>query len=495
MKSSMAATQIDGYKIGHPVQYPKGMTELYLNLTARSGANQNVPIEGVVFVGLQHLILDYLVDEWNRTFFQRPKGKAVAAYKRRVSNHQGQEINTDHIADLHDLGFLPIEIKALPEGSLVPYGVPSLTVRSTHHKFAWLPGMLEDVLSNGLWLATTSATTYTAFRRLMIKYAEETGGDVGFVKYQAHDFSFRGMGSRHAGAISGFGALAAGAVGTDCLPAIDLAEDFYGADSDTEVVGVGLPASEHSVTCAGGADNEWVTYNRWLTEVYPTGPVSIVADSWDFWGFVDNYLPAAKAIIMSRNGKLVVRPDSGDPVDVICGNVNAEFGSSEYKGLIESLWDIFGGTVNTLGFRNLDSHIGAIYGDSITYDRAERILQRLKDKGFASDNIVFGLGSFTYQYVTRDTHSFAVKATHAIIDGAYTPIFKSPKTGSYKKSAKGYLMVTQTGGKYALVDQVDKHQEKHGCLETVFKDGVLVKRTTLAEIRERTANNRRNLSK
>jgi len=478
----------DAYKIGHKDQYPIGTTEIYSNLTARSGKLANIPdSKGIYFIGLQYFIINYLINEWNDTFFSKQKHEVVSKYQRRVSNILGYTVNIEHIEALHDLGYLPIVIKALPEGSFVNYGVPFLTIKNTKPEFFWVTNMLESVMSAELWQPITSATTYMAYKKLFHKFAEETGVDKESIPYQGHDFSFRGMAGRHAAAISGFSVLAAGCIGTDCVSAIDIAEECYGADSDLEVIGQSVNATEHSVMCSNGKETEIATFNRLITEIYPIGIVSIVSDSWDFWQVVTDYLPQLKDIIMSRNGKVVIRPDSGDPVDIICGDKNAPINSPEYKGLIECLWDTFGGTISDTGYKVLDDHIGAIYGDSITYERAEQILSRLKDKVFASSNIVLGIGSYTYQYVTRDTHGMAVKSTHAIINGEYTPIFKEPKTGDgLKKSAKGYLMVERVGDEYRLRDNVDSKAEKHGCLETVFKDGQLAKRTTLKEIRELT---------
>ena len=482
-----ALHQKDSYKIDHRQQYAPGTSLIYSNFTARSGKNQNTPTDGVVFIGLQHFIVDYLIEDWNQTFFYKPIEKVVAKYQKRVRGILGFEIDVDHIRALHRLGYLPIEIKALPEGSFVPYGVPMFTVVNTKPEFFWVTNMIESVLSAELWLPITSATTYMAYRKLAEQYAELTGADKEFVRYQLHDFSFRGMAGRHAAALSGFAALAAGSYGTDNIPAIDLAEDYYGADSDLEIIGTSVPATEHSVMCSGTKEQEFDTYKRLITEVYPSGMVSIVSDTWDFWAVITDFLPKLKSEIMSRDGKVIIRPDSGDPVDILCGTewqpVAGER-SPEQKGLIELLWETFGGTYTETGYKVLDSHIGAIYGDSITYKRAQEIFRRLKAKGFASTNVVLGIGSFTYQYVTRDTHGHAMKSTYAVINGVGTPIFKDPKTDNgIKKSARGLLMVAKTGDRYELVDNVSVDQERRGCLETVFKDGQLIKETTLAEIR------------
>lgn len=249
-----ALHQKDSYKIDHRQQYAPGTSLIYSNFTARSGKNQNVPTDGVVFVGLQHFIVDFLIEDFNQTFFYKPIEKVVAKYQKRVRDILGFEIDTDHIRALHKLGYLPIEIKALPEGSFVPYGVPMFTVVNTKPEFFWVTNMIESVLSAELWLPITSATTYMAYRKLTEAAAEATGSDKGFVRYQLHDFSFRGMAGRHAAALSGFAALAAGSYGTDNIPAIDLAEDYYGADSDLEIIGTSVPATEHSTSCCSIAD-------------------------------------------------------------------------------------------------------------------------------------------------------------------------------------------------------------------------------------------------
>jgi nicotinamide phosphoribosyltransferase len=484
----------DSYKVGHIDQYPSGTTEIYSNLTARSGKYSNVKSEGILYIPLfQKFAVEYLIKEWNSTFFSQPKDKVVEKYQRRVSNLLKKEVNISHISALHDLHYLPVEIKQLPEGSFVPYNVPCMTIRNTLPDFYWVTNMLETVISCEFWQPITSATTYFYFRKLFIEYADKTGVSRDFTAYQGHDFSMRGMANRQAAASSGAAVLLAGSKGTDVLAAIDLVEDYYQADSDNEIIGESVDATEHSVMCCGSKDGEIDTLRRLLTETYPSGPISVVSDTWDFWKLVTEYLPELKDTILNRDGKLIIRPDSGDPVDIICGTnpyTMTDPGNELYypqeKGLIECLWETFGGTINGKGYKVLNSKVGSIYGDSINYDRAERILKGLEAKGFASSNIVFGLGSYSFQGVTRDTHGFAIKATNAIINGVSTPIFKDPKTDNgTKKSAKGYLMVTQVGKEFQLVQQVDSKQEKYGCLKTVFKDGLIYDQDDLETIRER----------
>jgi nicotinamide phosphoribosyltransferase len=274
--------------------------------------------------------------------------------------------------------------------------------------------------------------------------------------------------------------------GTDTIVAIDLLEDYYLADAEKETIGTSVPATEHSVMSMGTEAGELATFKRLITEIYPSGLVSIVSDTWDFWRVVTEYLSTLKDIILARDGKLVIRPDSGDPVKIIVGDSDAPAGSPANKGAIGCLWDIFGGTMTDKGYKLLDPHIGIIYGDSVTLQHASDILAGMTAKGFASANIVFGVGSHTYQYVTRDNYGFAMKATSGVIHGERRDIYKTPKTDSgLKQSAKGLLRVDLEQGKLVLHDQQTEEQENQGLLEEVFLNGKLSKLCSLKEIRAR----------
>lgn len=553
---------VDSYKVHHFLMYPENMTKLYSNFTPRKSRIKG--IDSVVVFGIQHFILEYLIKKFNEDFFKQErlevehpfywlyearKQSVIAEYKRHIN------VDTKHIEALWDLGYLPIEIKALDEGTLCPIGVPMLTITNTHPDFAWLVNYLETLMSCMLWQPITSATIAYEYKKLLTKYAIETAGSADFVTWQGHDFSMRGMSSVESSILSGMGHLLS-FTGTDSIPAIYQLEESYNA---TGLVGASVPATEHSVMCMGTKEDEITTFSR-LLDLYPEGILSVVSDTWDLWKVLTEYLPALKAEIMAREGKLVIRPDSGDPVDIICGFENSktdaqgvipytkeEFLSiksfnckseAEYKGVIELLWDIFGGTVNEQGYKVLDSHIGAIYGDSITLERAEQICERLKAKGFASTNVVLGIGSYTYQYNTRDTFGFAVKATYGEIkkecvcksrrpdtdtpleeqipwgaclseDGKYLiasecgrcdndnfvearEIFKDPITDDgTKRSKKGLLTVVESEGMFntgktlGVKDKCTWEEEKTGLLTTVFKDGKLIKTTTLEEIRNK----------
>ncbi len=477
---------IDFYKADHRRQYPEGTELVYSNFTPRKSrleANENL-----VFFGLQYFIKEYLVKQWNEGFFNVPKETIVADYKRRMDNALGKDsIPVEHIAELHDLGYLPLVVKGLPEGTIVSPKIPVVTVYNTNPKFFWLTNYLESLMSAILWKPSTSATTAFQYRKTFDAYARNTVSDTNtdFVYWQGHDFSFRGMSGIEDACISAAGHLLS-FYGTDSVPAIDFHELYYNADSDKELVGGSVPATEHSVMCMGTKDNEIGTFERLIVELYPKGIVSIVSDTWDFWKVITEFLPELKSKILARDGKVLIRPDSGDPVKIIIGDKDATPGSPEYKGAIECMWEIFGGTVTEKGYKLLDSHIGLIYGDSITLQRQKAILEGLKEKGFASFNVVLGIGSYTYEYVTRDTYGFAMKATYGEVKGEGRNIFKDPKTDDgTKKSAKGLLAVRRADGKLILKDECSWEEEKQGLLQTVFENGKVVNEQSLSQIRER----------
>lgn len=473
---------IDGYKLDHRRQYPDNTESVYSNWTPRDSrvTDQNE----VVFVGLQYFLKKFLQEDMQRGFFDVPKADVVAAYARRVNSYLGpNSVGTQHIEELHDLGYVPLIFKALPEGTRVPLRVPMFTVESTDYRFAWLVNYFETLLSATIWMPCTSATSAMRLRRLLDQYAEQTGSPEGFVDFQGHDFSFRGMAGIEAASLSGLGHLLS-FVGTDTIPAIELIEQYYPTTDMDYLIGASVAATEHSVMCAGGELGERETFER-LLDLYPTGIFSVVSDTWDLWNVLTVTLPSLKDRIMSRDGKLVVRPDSGDPVDILCGDRNAPEGSPASKGVVELLWDEFGGEITSTGYKLLDSHIGCIYGDSITYDRAYQILSRLAAKGFASGNVVFGVGSFTYQFTTRDTYGFAMKATWAQINGEGVDMFKDPVTDNgVKKSAKGRLAVMAHPSGYHLINQATPEQEAASALQTVWIDGNFVKVYSIEDLRK-----------
>lgn len=383
----------DFYKLSHRAMYPKGTEYVYSTWIPRTSRLSY--IDEVVAFGFQAFLIK--LNEIFDDFFVQNKADVVADYARTIKYTLGIENpDTSHIEALHDLGYLPLRIKAVDEGTLVPLRVPMLTIENTHPDFFWLTNYIETLASCELWQASTSATIAHEFRKLLDAYAMKTTGNTDFVQFQGHDFSMRGMSSLESATSSGMGHLLS-FVGSDTIPAGNAAEYYYGARIEEELILTSIPASEHSIQCTYEDDYEYL--RTLLEDVHPNGFVSIVSDGYDYWDVIGRILPALKDKIMARNGgpvgdRVVIRGDSGNPVLIICGDPKAEPGSLEYKGSIEALWDIFGGTVSEQGYKVLDPHIGYIYGDAISFGRCREICERLAAKGFASINCVYGIGSF-----------------------------------------------------------------------------------------------------
>lgn len=475
----------DFYKVGHPFQYPAGTEYVYSNLTPRKSR-----IEGVnemVFFGLQYFLTEYLDRRFRQGFFERPRGQVMDEYRRRIRTALGGDLPSyDHIEQLHQCGYMPVTIKAVPEGTLVPMRVPCLTIINEQPEFYWVTNFLETIMSACLWQPCTSATIAHTYRKLLDATARRTGMPAEFVPWQGHDFSFRGLSSHESAVLSGMAHLLS-FTGTDTIPAIDALEEYYGANADTELIGGSVPATEHSVMCAGSKEGEIETFNR-LLHTYPSGILSVVSDTWDLWKVLADYLPALKDTIMARDGKLVIRPDSGDPQKIICGDWGAPIGSPERKGVVKLLWETFGGTESATGHRILDPHVGVIYGDSITVERARLICADLEANGFASQ-VVFGIGSYTYQANTRDTFGTAIKATWVQINGQGMAIAKDPATDDgTKRSATGLLRVVLDGnGALRLEENVSAEDERTGELQVAFSQGRIRRLDTLSQIRARLA--------
>lgn len=493
--------ETDAYKLGHGAggvsghgMYPANTEYVYSNYTNRS---TRIPgITKVVHFGLQAFIQNYVMDAFI-PFFAADEDEVARLYEERIFQILGpNNIGSEHVRKLHRKGYLPLRFKSVKEGTAVPLGVPTLTVENTDPDFFWLTNFIETVMSASIWGPSTTATTALLARKLLEDWAERTGTPIEAVDYQWHDFSFRGMFMPEAAAASGAGHLTS-FVGSDNLNAIEWIDYLY--PGNTKPILQSVAASEHSVMVAGGRDHEVDTYRRLLTE-FPTGILSLVSDTWDLFGsVVDKVLPALHDQIMGRDGKLVIRPDSGDPADVLCGTVR-EFGegtTDEEKGLIELLWDQFGGTVNAKGFKELDPHISAIYGDSIFRERADDILARLAHKGFASGNIVFGCGSMGYTLTTRDTvGGSAVKATWIQVDGVGRDVLKDPKTGSGKKSATGRLAVLKDeDGELYLVEKATPEQEANSELKTIWEDNTWVRRQSFDDVRDTLRESAKNITR
>lgn len=483
----------DFYKQVHWNQYPKGVTKVVSYFTPRMSRLKQFGENHLIMFGLQSFIKEFLIEDFNENFFSRSKEEVMAEYKHLMDNTLGAGLyGEERIAALHDLGYLPLEIKALPEGTRVSIGVPMFEISNTHPAFAWLTNAIESVISCEMWHAMISANVGYMYRRIVDKYYDLSCDDNIPHRKALGDFSMRGQESKRS-AYKSSAAWLLSFVNTATVPAIDFLERYYNCDCSKEEVGFGAVSTEHSVMCSNFAvDGDEITMiKRLLTEIYPNTSFSMVSDSYDYWNLVDNLLPQCRDEIMNHNGCLLVRGDSGDPVEVVTQTVF-------------HLWEQFGGTINSKGYKVLDPHIKAIYGDSITPTRAEQIYNILVENGFAASNVALGVGSFSMQCLesfeenahipafspyTRDTFGIAIKATYAEDEnGTPIPIFKNPKESSFKKSHKGCVIVLRGDDDelYAFDEKTFEDTYSAGNeLATVYRDGDIVKSYSLADVRNR----------
>lgn len=541
----------DSYKTGHKPMLPPGSTLMSSNLTPRSGRLANFPDSmGIIAIGAQKLVRQ-MKEDWDRNFFSRPI-EEIDQFGKDITDMLmlSEPFDVTHFKELHKLGYLPLQFRAITEGTFLPYKVPMTTIVNTHplsgEVVDWLVNYLETINSCEAWQMPTSATTAFEFKKRGRAGIELTDPEcMWFLDFKYHDFSMRGMGGKSAVVNSGLG-FAAVSRGSDTLPVIPMARKYY---DETDVCINSVIASEHAIMCTltgfflQQKDGSWdkigeleVETFRYLLKKFPSGILSLVSDTWDLWRVLIEYCVILKDEILARDGKLVIRPDSGDPVDIMTGNITAIFkdtddfeaigkhfrgrmtGSENYfriddkfykvlihsgndfrcteitptpqqKGVVELLWDVFGGTITSTGYKKLNSKVGAIYGDSINIDRSDRIDERMIEKGFATTNYVLGVGSYSLQYVTRDTHGFAQKATYVEVNGVGIEIFKDPITdGGDKKSARGLLAVfLDDNGGYVLKDRAtwaDVNSEENQ-LKVIFEDGKFYNETTFTAIRGR----------
>lgn len=481
MKQTNPMLLIDFYKAVHAEMLPKGITKSVSYFTPRMSRVKRW--NEVAMFGLQGFIKEYLVDYFNEYFFFEYRNKAIGTYKIVMDAALGEgAYGLQKIEDLYDLGYLPIEIKALPEGTLVPMHVPMFSIENTHKDFAWLPQALESLISAEMWHPMIAATVGHTYRQIVNKFYEMTCDDDIPKSKALGAFDFRGEECLQSAVKAGAG-WCLSFLNTATVPTIPYLERNYNCDCTKEPVAFGSPSTEHSVACSNYAidGDEETLIKRLLTEIYPNTSFSAVLDSYDYWNVVENILPKLKNEIMNHNGCFLVRGDSGDCVDVVTRTVFR-------------LWEEFGGTTNSKGYKVLDPHVKAIYGDSITVQRCEQIYDILEKNGFAASNVALGVGSFSFQCIeedgvlkpfTRDTFSSCIKATYCEIDGKPYPIFKNPKDGGFKKSQRGLCHVyTGSDGKLTFKDgYTSENLPMNNLLETVFRDGKLVKEQSLQEIR------------
>lgn len=481
----------DFYKAVHSEMLNPGMTKSVSYYTPRKSRVNRWP--KVVNFGLQMFIKNWLIDEFNENFFNRPEDEVVAEYKRVLDNAMGKDIyDINKVRKLHKLGYLPIEIISIPEGVEVPMRCPIFGITNTHDEFAWLPQALESLISAEVWYPMITATVGHTYRQIVDKYYDLTCDDNIPHRRALGNFDFRGDMGVDAALKAAAGWLMS-FVNTATVPAIPFMEQMYNCDCTKEEVGFGAVSTEHFVMCSNfAADGDERTFlKRLLTELYPNTSFSCVCDSYDYWNVVENILPSLKDEIMAHNGCFLVRGDSGDCVDVVTKTV--------FK-----LWELFGGSVNSKGYKVLDPHVKALYGDSITVERAEKIYQILMDNGFAACNVSLGVGSFSMHCIeedgilkpfTRDTFSSCIKACDAIINGKEYPIFKDPKTDretgdGFKKSQRGACRVFLKDGELTYEDGLTYEESlKNNIMQPVFRDGKLLVDYTIKQVRNQLNKN------
>lgn len=463
----------DVYKLGHMRMYKPGTTKVYSYLCARSTKKETEAL----FFGLQPY-LNILA----RGVTAADAEEFMAYYTEILGASPPADV-AEKINGLVKLGYIPLEIKAVPEGTLIDNKNVLATVTNTHPDFYWVVGFFESLLLK-VWNTTSVATLSHKFKRVVTEFTKETSDSDFLLPFLVHDFGYRGVSSEETAQLSGAAHLV-NFCGTDTIPAVKFLKENYGA---TGLVGASVPASEHSVHCSFGptAEGELAYVNN-MMDLNPTGIVSVVSDAYDYWRMLTVTLPTVKQRILERDGKYVVRPDSGDPMLILCGNPDAEAGSPENKGTFRLLEETFGATVNSKGYKELNSKIGVIYGDGMYFDRYKAILTKMKEMGYANTNLVIGIGGLLLQQHNRDDLGFAFKATYAEINGVATELYKDPITDPGKKSHKGLMMLVKENGKYVTKDGVTWDEEGRGELETVFINGKLLNETTLQEVRERAS--------
>ena len=490
MMKTNAMLLCDFYKACHNMMLPKGMTKSVSYFTPRMSRVEMW--QSVVHFGLQSFCQTYLIEYFNGSFFYRDKEDVMEEYTRIMDNCFGKgAYDPSQIAALHDLGYLPVEIVSVPEGTLVPMHVPMFGITNTHPDFAWVPQALESLISAEMWHPMLAATVGYTYRQIVNDWYDRTCDDNIPRARALGNFDFRGEECLQS-AVKAAGGWCLSFLNTATVPAIPWLEEMYNCDCTKEPVAFGSPSTEHAVMCSNYAvdGDEETLIRRLLTEIYPNTSFSAVLDSYDYWNIVENVLPKLKPEIMAHNGCLLVRGDSGDCVEVVTKTV--------FK-----LWDTFGGSINSKGYKVLDPHVKAIYGDSITIQRCEQIYRILEEHGFACSNVALGVGSFSFQCIeengilkpfTRDTFSSCIKATYCEINDEPYPIFKNPKEGGFKKSQKGCCVVYCDHGNSSTEYDLWYADEKtwaeaasntSNVLQPIFRDGQMLVWDSLAAIRNR----------
>lgn len=449
-------TLTDSYKFNHWNQYPNDTEYVYSYFEARTGAKYNK----TVFFGLQYYLKEYL--EGQVVTREKIENAAKLSKAHFGSDNMFNRAMWEHILNNHG-GRLPITIKAVPEGTPIPINNALMTVVNTDKMCAPLTNHLETLLSQ-IWAASTTATLSYEVYKLLEHYRSQTGS-MDFIRFGLHDFGFRGVSSVESAGVEGAGHLI-NFLGTDTVKAMEVAMEYYNASLDN--LAYSVPATEHSVMTSQGIEGEEALFLD-LLKKYPNGILSIVIDSYDYKRFINEFARKYKNEILARNGKVVFRPDSGDPNTVSLDVLNG-------------LNDIFGSTKNSKGYLELHPKVGMLWGDGLDYNGIRSILFTMRNNGYSTNNIVFGMGGGLLQKINRDVQRFAFKSSAQCRGGIWHDIFKQPLDSS-KKSKKGILsLVKDKDGNYNTVKTLDIN-DPNNIMQTVFHNGVITKEYSFAEVR------------
>lgn len=466
----------DVYKMGHMDQYKPGTNKVYSYLQARNDKNY----KQAVFFGLQYYLKEYLTKP-----ITHDDAEEFIDVRTKILGHTSNNIKKQ-IRSLGNLGYLPLKIKAVPEGMIIDNKNVLLTITNTDPQFYWLVGFVESLLLK-LWYPITVATTSLEYKKVIMEHYKKSVDDNLFDvhEFMCHDFGYRGDTSEESAIISGMSHLTC-FKGSDTVVAFNSVGKYYGGANpkgpNKGLIMSSVPASEHSVMCSFGREGELDAYKHML-RLYPKGIVSIVSDTYDIYNVLTNFAEILKDDILNREGTVVFRPDSGDPYLVLCGDPSSNDPNVK-KGCVRLLDEMFGHTVNQKGYKVLNSKVSLIYGDGMYLERYKKILNELENMGYAANNLCIGIGGLL-RYHSRDTMGFAIKATKVRIGDQELSIQKDPITDKGKKSHKGYLKLVKSNisSNYVTIDDVA--EDAPSLLETVFENGEILRYTNLDEIRER----------
>ena len=449
----------DSYKVSHFKQYPPGTRRVYSYFESRSGSTY----PEVCFFGLRYFLERYLAGE---VVTSEKINAAEALFRQHFGGDVFNRAGWQHILDKHG-GRLPITIKAVPEGTIVPESNVLMTVENTDDEAYWLTNWLETLLVQ-VWYPSTVATQSRAMKQVLLRFLRETG-DPNLIAFKLHDFGFRGVTCPEQAALGGAAHLVT-FQGTDTIPGLLLARQFYGC----EMAGFSIPAAEHSTITSWGEEHELDAMRNMLTQ-YPSGLMACVSDSFDIFRACSEYWGGAlKNAVLARDGVLVVRPDSGDPPMVVVE-------------VLRRLGDAFGTTTNALGFRVLHPKVRVIQGDGIDFAMLGKILSAMQDSGWSADNIAFGSGGGLLQKLNRDTQRFAFKCSSISVGNEQRDVFKRPVTDGGKSSKAGRLkLIRDSGGRLRTLLDAEEPTTP-SLLETVFENGRVIRQDGFHDVRRRAA--------